>query len=383
MEEEFRDTYWAHYLPYSRIALYSAAALGGAFGILDNLVADYAWGHLFLIRFGLLVPSILFAVFLSYILYFNLKFQVVLMPTIMIVGGSIIAMIATIDPPASDYYYAGLIMVLFFTYTFLQLRFVQATVTAMVLFAAYELIAFSSYGYGDPALISNTFFLIATNYGGMFACYSIEKDRRLKFYQLHVIRSDRRRLTQTKQQLEKTSSEDDLTNLGNRRELQKRVVQCVGQFAALNQPTAVIVIDLDNFKQVNDNYGHVTGDEILKVMAAMILGCVRERDFAFRYGGDEFVILLPGKSALGGIEMAWNIMASFREWSESSSVAQLTHLSLSIGLTELCAMTDTVESIMQGGDEALYKAKRWGKGMIVVIPRHTTTVPTTEPPGDS
>ncbi len=370
MENEFRRTYWAHALPYSRVAMFSAAALGGAFGILDNLVADYAWKHLFLIRFGLLVPIILISASLSYVRPIGARYHVILMPTIVIVGGSITAMITIIEPPASDYYYAGLIMVLFFNYAFLQLRFVHAAITGAILFVGYEIIALTSYGLGDPALINNTFFLIGANYGGIFACYSIEKDRRQNFYQLHVIRTERQMIILTKQRLEKISSEDDLTNLGNRRELQKRAVQCVGLYSLENRPTAVMVIDLDNFKRVNDVYGHVTGDNILKKTASIISGSVRSGGFIFRFGGDEFVVLLPGRSALAGVETAWSIMVSFRDWCETSSVARSTDLGLSIGLTEICATTDTVESMMGAGDEALYKAKRWGKGCIVVIPRH-------------
>jgi len=370
LEADFRRSYWVGGLPYARIAMLSAAVLGAAFGVLDRLVAGYALQQLSAIRFGFMVPVILIGLGLSFVPFFQLRYHIVIMITTVCVGGSIIAMIAIIQPPASDYYYAGLIMVLFFTYTFLQLRFLHAVIAAIILFSGYELVAILSLSGPPEAILNNTFFLVATNYGGMFACYSIERIRRKNFWQIHVIREERHELSITKKQLERISARDELTGLFNRRQLTRSFSELMMEFSLGSKPVAVMLIDLDNFKKVNDVCGHVTGDEVLKKVAAVLLDCSAATDLVFRYGGDEFVILQPGESALSGTTTARRITAGFKRWAETSIVARSTQLGVSIGLTEFLSSADTLESLMKHADTSLYRAKHMGKGCIVAIPRH-------------
>jgi diguanylate cyclase len=103
---------------------------------------------------------------------------------------------------------------------------------------------------------------------------------------------------------------DGLTGLPNRTLLLDRLKQATAQAARQNRQVALLFLDLDGFKSVNDTFGHVTGDKLLQQMAERISSCIRGGDTASRYGGDEFVIMLPDTNALAGTAVAQKIRSS-------------------------------------------------------------------------
>ena len=158
LELEYRRAYWHHWVPYARVGLLSAAFLGAAFSLLDHLVVGYAIGALSLIRFCILVPTILIGFLLSFFQATSSRYHWVIIVCVIIVGLCIISMIAIIEPPAADYYYAGLIMVLFFNYTLLQLRLAHAITSGLILVVSYEVLAVCVLDSPSEAIINNTFF---------------------------------------------------------------------------------------------------------------------------------------------------------------------------------------------------------------------------------
>ncbi|MFO7192369.1 MULTISPECIES: GGDEF domain-containing protein [Thermocrispum] len=156
----------------------------------------------------------------------------------------------------------------------------------------------------------------------------------------------------------KAALQDPLTGLPNRRALDERLRQLSGDASA--QPLAVALIDLDGFKGVNDNKSHQEGDDVLRVIASTLRDALRGGDFVARYGGDEFVVLLPGAPA----SAAANAMNRCR-----SAVADLPgHLShgvtLSVGLVSM-APTENVDEVLSRADAAMYEAKRNGGNQVV------------------
>jgi diguanylate cyclase (GGDEF)-like protein len=141
------------------------------------------------------------------------------------------------------------------------------------------------------------------------------------------------------------------------------------------RPIAFIALDLDSFKIINDSNGHVAGDYVLKTISELLTECSCPDDLVFRYGGDEFVIILPGESALSALGTASRIAASIRRWAKSSTIPEAESLGASIGITEVNSSEDTLKVLMTYADEALYRAKELGKGRIVVNPRHRSADP--------
>ena len=166
---------------------------------------------------------------------------------------------------------------------------------------------------------------------------------------------------------------DVLTGLANRRELEKRMTIEVSRSLREALPLSCLYLDVDNFKQVNDTYGHDVGDMALQKVAAVMVEAVRLGDVVARYGGEEFVILLPGITGFIALETAERIRQAVED--ASMEIADNKHLeiTISIGLasfvpgTDMIAdITDVIEQILVRADQALIQAKEQGRNRVVV-----------------
>ena len=145
---------------------------------------------------------------------------------------------------------------------------------------------------------------------------------------------------------------DLLTGLPNRREIEERLGAEIARAQRYGHPLSILMIDLDDFKAINDRFGHGAGDDALRQTAGTIEGAVRSIDVAGRFGGEEFLVLLPETEPGGAEVVAERIRAS---------VAQAGTVTVSIGIAE--SMTEDSDSIVliARADDALYAAKRAGR----------------------
>ena len=159
-------------------------------------------------------------------------------------------------------------------------------------------------------------------------------------------------------ELEEMSVTDELTGVANRRHLTRRLEEETARSRRSGNAFALLMIDLDHFKQVNDRYGHQKGDDVLKQCAGTLVQNVRRIDFVARYGGEEFCVLLPDTSPEGARSAAERL----RE-----AVKALPGLvpTISIGVA-LWAPSSSAEEMLRRSDEALYKAKEHGRDRVVV-----------------
>jgi diguanylate cyclase (GGDEF)-like protein len=128
------------------------------------------------------------------------------------------------------------------------------------------------------------------------------------------------------------------------------------------------MFDMDGFKQVNDTLGHAAGDRLLELVARVASSKVRASDVVARYGGDEFIVLLPTTSAQQALPVAERIRASV-ESLRLDPDADSQPITLSIGIAEICwsPLDENVERIIQRADEAMYKAKQGGRNRTVIF----------------
>ena len=156
-------------------------------------------------------------------------------------------------------------------------------------------------------------------------------------------------------QFERWSLEDALTGIPNRRCFERTLNERLRADGATGQPLTVAMIDVDRFKSVNDTYGHLVGDRVLKTVAAIIAANVREQDLPARWAGDEFVILFHDADEETAMQVRARIETALAEvdW---SSIAPGLQLSLSIGLSAVAA-DDTIEAVLQRSDESMYSTK--------------------------
>jgi diguanylate cyclase (GGDEF)-like protein/PAS domain S-box-containing protein len=176
------------------------------------------------------------------------------------------------------------------------------------------------------------------------------------------------RLEQMNAQLESLASIDPLTQLPNRRVLQDRLHQVLASCSRSGQLGAIMFIDLDNFKTLNDTLGHDIGDILLQQVARRLVSCVREGDTVARLGGDEFVIMLEGLSRLS-IEAAAMTEVVGNKILELLNQPYLLashqcHSTPSIGVTFFGDYKQSVEEIMKQADIAMYQAKKSGRNVL-------------------
>ncbi|GAV20281.1 diguanylate cyclase [Mariprofundus micogutta] len=171
------------------------------------------------------------------------------------------------------------------------------------------------------------------------------------------------------QQLEEMAIFDALTGVFNRRKFDMQLHQEVSRIKRMKNGTLTCgFIDLDDFKQINDTYGHQTGDLVLKHIATSIESCIRDYDLCARYGGDEFVILLPSDDAMQGSCLERIGMRILEKVANFDLVnAPEIKTSVSIGLVTQSGETAHAETLLKKADEALYEAKKSGKGCLRIF----------------
>ena len=159
---------------------------------------------------------------------------------------------------------------------------------------------------------------------------------------------------------------DGLTGLYNRHYLNVHLENMVRQSISNGKPLSLMILDMDHFKLVNDTYGHDMGDEVLKKISEIIIKTVRSADLAARFGGEEFVVLMPETDA----GQAYDVAERLRKIIEANPFALINstesiHKTVSIGISVLDVFGDNVQSLLKRADDALYKAKHVGRNQVV------------------
>lgn len=157
---------------------------------------------------------------------------------------------------------------------------------------------------------------------------------------------------------------DEVTGLYNRRFLEETLPRLVAHAERRRAPIAVLMLDLDHFKQVNDRYGHAVGDAVLKEVGALLLARLRRMDVACRYGGEELTVLLPDCSAQDALRRAQEICALVRGLRDRAD-STLPPVTVSIGVAAWPDHGEQIGKVLEAADAALYAAKRLGRDRAV------------------
>ena len=174
------------------------------------------------------------------------------------------------------------------------------------------------------------------------------------------LRRSRDKIMATNQVLETLSITDSLTSLYNRSKLDAILSDQLARFKRTQREFTLLMMDIDHFKTLNDTYGHLTGDEILAAVARILVQSIRSIDYAARYGGDEFIIILVETSAEQALKTAERIRSQIEHMRYSSSGSTIT-VTVSIGIVQ-CQSGDTIPTeVFARADRALYEAKHAGR----------------------
>jgi diguanylate cyclase (GGDEF)-like protein/PAS domain S-box-containing protein len=170
-------------------------------------------------------------------------------------------------------------------------------------------------------------------------------------------------LIESEKRYRELSIVDDLTQLYNSRHFYFQLKIELDRSNRYEQPLTLLLLDLDNFKTFNDTYGHVEGDQVLRRLGQVVKRCLRETDFAYRYGGEEFTILLPMTTSADGAVTAGRIRTEFKKENFSPVSGQDLHLTMSIGLAQYKPHED-MKAFVQRVDQLMYQGKKNGKDRI-------------------
>ncbi len=184
--------------------------------------------------------------------------------------------------------------------------------------------------------------------------------------QLFLFRHYERSRRAAYRQLQKTSVTDPLTGLYNRLYLDERLKEAFGGTRKSELNTAILLLDIDHFKQVNDKYGHLTGDKVLKAMTVLLKQVARDQDIVGRWGGEEFLIICPDTGIAEATVLANRIITRLNERPLINDIK----LSVSIGVADAQAGLSNTEAVLQAADEHLYQAKKAGRNQAVASMGH-------------
>jgi diguanylate cyclase (GGDEF)-like protein/PAS domain S-box-containing protein len=531
LEEPFLSYYYRMSLPQIRRFLVLGALLYGFFGILDALLMPEQKYTLWFIRFVIVCPVLLGTLRASFSKSFERYIQPFLTGVLILAGGGIVCMIVIAPIPINYYYYAGLMLVLMWGYTFVCVRFLWASLAGWVLVLLYEIAAIWISPTPFAVLISNSFFFISTNILGMLACYFIEFYARRDFFLTQQLDFEREKTNKVNNELEKrmadyqiinrvleqeiaghkqaesqretalkalreseeryralvenasdmvfrtddngyltfvnastirltgygekdiigkhyqefihsdlrdeairffgvqfvkglpnTYSEypmitkdgrevwlgqntqlivedgkvtgfqavsrditerkwlekevrdseeryrelsiiDELTQLYNSRHFYQQLKMEIDRLDRHEHPLTLLLLDLDDFKAFNDTYGHIEGDRVLLRLGQVIKRCLRKADSAYRYGGEEFTIILPMTTSEEGIVTAERIREELKKESFSPVPGKQVHLTVSIGLAQYRKQED-MKTFVNRADHLMYQGKNNGKDRI-------------------
>tara|TARA_R110002049_G_scaffold7928_1_gene44492 strand:+ start:4137 stop:5114 length:978 start_codon:yes stop_codon:yes gene_type:complete len=161
----------------------------------------------------------------------------------------------------------------------------------------------------------------------------------------------------------KAALKDELTDFGNKRALAASLHREAELAIRHNSPLSITMLDVDHFKAINDCYGHMAGDSILKDLAATIKKCARQSDLCFRYGGEEFLLILDNTDEKQAYLVAERIRKTVAEYSYLYN-GKIIPLTISLG-TATFDQKETLESFQSRADKALYKAKDEGRNIVM------------------
>lgn len=364
VEQTFLDDYYAITLKRIRFGLIVGASLYALFGVLDGLIIPEAKNTAWLIRYGIICPYFIAFYLFTYSSVFKRIIQVAIALTIFIAGMGIIVMLAVAGVPGKYIYYSGLILVIMFAYTFVNLRIVYSTAVSWLLVVIHGMVSYGDAQVNFPIFLNNNFFFVAANIIGMFAGYMMELSARRNFIQMRVIESNLNQLEREvgerkriEEQLRMMSLTDELTGLYNRRgfftlsDQQLRIARRQGRRILM------LYVDLDDLKVINDSRGHQEGDRALMRMAEILRRNCRDSDIVARIGGDEFVVFFGEPVLTSPEDMISRLQKEVDSFNETRQT--LFRLSVSIGVAYYDpGMHQSLDEPLAQADRMMYEQKK-------------------------
>ncbi len=174
-----------------------------------------------------------------------------------------------------------------------------------------------------------------------------------------------KQIEELKEELREQAIRDPLTGLFNRRYWNETIDREISRAARTHSPVGLIMLDIDYFKKINDTFGHPAGDQVLQTLGTLLISRLRDADIACRYGGEEFLCLMPGAPLEAALERAEHLRAAFESQQVDFGEAQIK-ATISLGVAVFPDHGNTSQELLNSADQALYTAKHQGRNCVVL-----------------
>jgi diguanylate cyclase (GGDEF)-like protein len=356
LEPEFRRAHFDENLLHTRVNLCLAVLITIAFSAMESMVLGPELNRIpSMIHMLVIIPTLLIGLASSFSAHRHRIYPPLMMiaASVLGLGVAAIQIIATLG--GVSILFPCLMLTIIFIYFMGGLIFYHAVAANVIVMLVYLAVGTElqlpgrEFGYDAMAMI-------AANLFGASVVYMHEKTSRMRFLEACLLRE--------------MVARDGLTGIQNRRMFDQHIERVWQQAVREEERVAVLLIDIDCFKDYNDRYGHQAGDECLRAVAVSLSQCARRPlDFVARYGGEEFAVVLYEASREYVAEVLTRIQRSIAELNiphEASRVA--SRLTVSIGAAFIMPTgSRTHEGLIQLADEALYSAKEQGRNQVVVM----------------
>src|SRR5450631_2251427 len=356
LEPEFRRAHFDENLLHTRVNLCLAAVITIAFSVMDSMILGAELNRIpNMIHMLVIIPTLLIGLAASFSAHRHRLYPPLAMIASSILGLGVAAIQIIATRGGMSILFPCLMLTVIFIYFMGGLIFYHAVAANVIVMLAYLVVGselelpVDEFGYDALALV-------AANLFGASVVYMHEKTSRMRFLEACLLRE--------------MVARDGLTGIQNRRMFDQHIERVWQQAVREEERIAVLLVDIDCFKDYNDRYGHQAGDECLRAVAVSLSQCARRPlDFVARYGGEEFAVVLYEASREYVAEVLTRIQRSIAELNIPHGASRVaSRLTVSVGAALILPNSNrTPDGLVQLADEALYSAKEQGRNRVVVM----------------
>jgi len=366
LEKGFQTDFSRRYNHYIRVVLAVATLMYLLSGLIDFFLLRDTVVEVYQVRFFIAAPLLILFCLYAFTANFWRFQQYVLLGFILVVSGSLLLMSNVTQGIPSHVYFTALVVTQLAGLTVLRLQFRFALMGAagIMFLALLSNIFFST---TVEKIVIDVYFFSGVSVISMVAAYFFEQHARRDFIQKSVLERDQEKLQAVNTHLNFLVANDSLTGIANRRYFDETIQDEWRRAQRGQYPLSLLMIDIDNFKAYNDNYGHQRGDEVLRIVAKTLAGFgKRAGDMVARYGGEEFAIVSAGTSYQDAISFAQKVCKSVAHVGiphEKSDISDV--VTVSIGVATITPLLDQdVSTLIRDADKNLYQAKANGRNCV-------------------
>jgi diguanylate cyclase (GGDEF)-like protein len=268
-------------------------------------------------------------------------------------------------PQVSTYLYASLIFLVLANIS-VQVRFLPSLVVSLLIAATTLAGVYRVTGGSLQEMLIFVLVYLPVFLFSLFISWSTTLDRRRAFLRAQLDEMTHSELAQANGRLQTLAYTDALTGIGNRRSFEEQGHREIERAVRQREPLCLLIFDIDHFKRINDTYGHDVGDQVLRRLSHEVQAQLRSIDLLARFGGEEFIVLLPNTALAEAEQVAERLRAHLEACEIALDGGASVRFTVSVGIGEFSAAARSMDDLLTQADQALYRAKKAGRNQVCV-----------------